>query len=337
MTKSGGKLHRGGVKKKPLKITQVSLGFERAHPLVWDHFRKKNILVIYSTASKNRLKFLTKGQRIIVGIPKSQGGSGIIGLGKVTGEAKAFMRGGRFLSDAVGAQYRTQMQKIYSNPANKPVRRARCFNSTFKAHREACRGKLNDAKMTPWEFSQCWASEAAWSKTKHDPNGVLSHIPVKWKRTADFGSGVSEIDWSARGLSKFRLATLSSIVPRNLSKAHWAAIKASLRKAGGRASAKSLNSVAQVDEPKKSRANQACTNTTKRTNRTQQNPEQTRTCKPGQFGALLRSLHLSHYASKFKEEEVNDIETLKLLKDKDLKAVGLPLGPRRKLQAALQK
>mmetsp|Transcript_8303 Transcript_8303/g.18102 ORF Transcript_8303/g.18102 Transcript_8303/m.18102 type:complete len:491 (+) Transcript_8303:78-1550(+) len=54
----------------------------------------------------------------------------------------------------------------------------------------------------------------------------------------------------------------------------------------------------------------------------------------GELTALLEGLHLSKYSRRLLDEEV-DMEALRLLSDGDLRGLGLPLGPRRKLQAAL--
>merc|ERR1712216_624422 len=51
---------------------------------------------------------------------------------------------------------------------------------------------------------------------------------------------------------------------------------------------------------------------------------------------FLRSLQLHRFAPRMAEEQV-DMESLHLLSDQDLISLGIPLGPRRKLQAALRK
>ena len=53
-----------------------------------------------------------------------------------------------------------------------------------------------------------------------------------------------------------------------------------------------------------------------------------------ELDAFLRKLGLEKYLEVFEENEV-DLETLPALSDDDLTELGLPLGPRRKLQQAL--
>ena len=53
-----------------------------------------------------------------------------------------------------------------------------------------------------------------------------------------------------------------------------------------------------------------------------------------QIAAWLARLGLSKYAEAFAAHEV-DFEALRHLSDDDLKELGLPLGPRRKVLAAL--
>jgi class 3 adenylate cyclase len=52
------------------------------------------------------------------------------------------------------------------------------------------------------------------------------------------------------------------------------------------------------------------------------------------LSSLLRRLGLDRYASVMAEQEV-DLEALRLLTEKDLQELGLPLGPRKKLLKAL--
>ncbi len=55
-----------------------------------------------------------------------------------------------------------------------------------------------------------------------------------------------------------------------------------------------------------------------------------------QIAAWLARLKLSKYAKVFAAHEV-DFEALQQLSDDDLKSLGIPLGPRRKIMAALQR
>ena len=55
-----------------------------------------------------------------------------------------------------------------------------------------------------------------------------------------------------------------------------------------------------------------------------------------EIDGFLRELDLEKYLHVFVEHEV-DLETLPALSDDDLQELGLPLGPRRKLQQALKK
>ena len=52
------------------------------------------------------------------------------------------------------------------------------------------------------------------------------------------------------------------------------------------------------------------------------------------LGAFLRQLGLQQYEPVFAKEDVS-LEELRLLSEADLKGLGLTLGPRRKIQAAL--
>ncbi|KAJ1460723.1 hypothetical protein M885DRAFT_509019 [Pelagophyceae sp. CCMP2097] len=52
--------------------------------------------------------------------------------------------------------------------------------------------------------------------------------------------------------------------------------------------------------------------------------------------ALLENLELEKYFEALADEEIYDVETLRDLDDADLRDVGLPLGPRRKILAAIK-
>jgi hypothetical protein len=54
----------------------------------------------------------------------------------------------------------------------------------------------------------------------------------------------------------------------------------------------------------------------------------------GDLETLLQGLNLGQYAEVFARQEV-DFEAARLLADADFAALGIPLGPRRKIQAAL--
>lgn len=51
---------------------------------------------------------------------------------------------------------------------------------------------------------------------------------------------------------------------------------------------------------------------------------------------FLAAHGLTEYASLFEEEKI-DLDAIILLSEDDLKALGLPLGPRRKLMSAIDK
>lgn len=55
----------------------------------------------------------------------------------------------------------------------------------------------------------------------------------------------------------------------------------------------------------------------------------------GSVGEFLRGIGLGRYAGTFAEEEI-DMDALGHLRDKDLQSMGLPLGPRKKIIAALK-
>jgi len=328
---------------KYFKATQVSLGFERSHRLVSEYFKKKGILVIsYDSmgTSKNRMSFLQAGQRIITCVPKSQGGSGIVGIGKVTGAAKIFVKGGRYLSDltGVGAQYRAEMKKIYSDSSNNPKKSVRCWNEKFKRHQASLEefkdDKLVVASMTPWEFSRRvgWHSPRVWSRYPHNPNFVFAHIPVQWEETTNFDTGISNMDWYSLALPNFNLSTLAAVVPRKIMEAHWDALKTRLSKASSKSqgTARSTQVHAEVIKPSSAKV---C----RPTSAQMLKPNSAFVLKTKSVDALLASLGLSQYVPKLRAEAVHDVETLLLLSDNDLKSVGFPLGPRRKLQAALRR
>eukprot|EP00746_Dinoflagellata_sp_MGD_P163887 gnl/MRDRNA2_/MRDRNA2_92176_c0_seq1.p1 gnl/MRDRNA2_/MRDRNA2_92176_c0~~gnl/MRDRNA2_/MRDRNA2_92176_c0_seq1.p1 ORF type:complete len:359 (+),score=53.11 gnl/MRDRNA2_/MRDRNA2_92176_c0_seq1:82-1158(+) len=325
---------RKKIQPKSIQATQISLGFERAHPLVWEYMRKKGILVIgYNTVwCPNRPGFLREGQRVITCVPKSQGGTGIVGIGKVTGPAKMFMKGGQPLPDAVGSQYMAEMRKIYSDSCNKPAKAARCWKKQFKNHHDRNEERGGAWDMTCWDYAQRvgWGPEITWSKWKHDPNAAFVHVSVQWERTAHFDNGVSKMDWSSLGLPDFRLASIQSVTPRPLSKAHWAAIRTQLGKAPKPAQAYKRNST----KPTKPNSARVLTQKSSKPSGVPK-PSLARVSKPNSVDALLASLDLSKYAAKLQAEEVIDVATLKLLTDADLEALGFPLGPRRKLQAIL--
>lgn len=305
-------------------VTQVSLGFERGHPLVWDYFRTKGILVIGYNAfsSKNRMNFLVEGTRVFTCIPKSQGGSGIVGIGKVTGPAKIFLKGGHPIRDNVGTEYRAFMRKIYSDSRNRPSKSRQCFNKQFKWQQAKVKECKDHAEMTSWDFSQRegWSSVKVWAKRKHDPNCLFAYVPVQWDRTTDFENGISKIDWHSLGLPNFTLSSMSCVMPRKMMHAHWAAIRTYLGKASRDTSTvTSGKGETQVPPSELAQAQKVMPAT-----------------KSNSLDTLLASNGLSKYGPDLYAEEVNDVATLKLLNDSDLKAIGLPLGPRRKLQAVLK-
>ena len=50
---------------------------------------------------------------------------------------------------------------------------------------------------------------------------------------------------------------------------------------------------------------------------------------------FLRGIGLARYTATFQEEEI-DMDALTHLSDRDLQSLGLPLGPRKKIMAALR-
>lgn len=300
---------------KCIKATQVSLGFERGHPMVWDFFRKKSVLVIsYNTVtSKHRMKFLGVGQRVVVCVPKAQGGSGVVGIGKVTGPATLFLKGGKPIPDVIGTAYRAHMRMIYAHESNKPVKSARCWNKQFKQHQLS----TSSWKMTPWDYAQSKGWGLKGAKVQLDPNNRMEHIPIQWEQTAAFDNGVSKVDWCSLGLQNFALSSLNSVTPRKLTEPHWAVLRKCLRHASSKSSV--ATSVLQPASSKVPKAKSISK----------------RAPQSKSVDALLASIGLTKYAPKLRAEEVSDSETLKLLTDEDLQTIGFPLGPRRKLQAAV--
>ena len=55
----------------------------------------------------------------------------------------------------------------------------------------------------------------------------------------------------------------------------------------------------------------------------------------GSVVEFLRGIGLAMYTATFQEEEI-DMDALTHLSDKDLQSLGLPLGPRKKIMAALR-
>ena len=55
----------------------------------------------------------------------------------------------------------------------------------------------------------------------------------------------------------------------------------------------------------------------------------------GSVAEFLRGNGLARYTATFAEEEI-DMDALTHLSDKDLQSLGLPLGPRKKIMAALR-
>eukprot|EP00930_Biecheleria_cincta_P011422 TRINITY_DN114218_c0_g1_i1.p1 TRINITY_DN114218_c0_g1~~TRINITY_DN114218_c0_g1_i1.p1 ORF type:complete len:103 (-),score=22.34 TRINITY_DN114218_c0_g1_i1:5-313(-) len=99
---------------------QISLGFEHGHPRVWEFFlHSSKVVVPFRPDQKTRMKFLKKGERIVVAIPKSQGGHGIVGMGEIAQDAVIFETGGDFKNDdAFAVAYPQEMLRIYGDIAN---------------------------------------------------------------------------------------------------------------------------------------------------------------------------------------------------------------------------
>jgi hypothetical protein len=321
-----------------LKAIQVSLGFERAHTKVWDFFREQGMLIAFG----KKAKFLTEGSKVIAYAPKSQGGRGVVGIGTVSSAAVTFFSDSKFTDDALAAKYRSLLRDIYSDPSNKPVKPLRCFNKSFKNHRRRLEAEGRQ-QMTSWEYSQRWLSDAKFiaSMKKATPykSSTAVRIPVSWEATVDYDSGFFSVDWAAAGVDKFQLPSLSSISPRKLSSKHWDIIRARLqtstssgssspscakRRAGGKRPSSSLASSSAA--PKAVRPAGAGARAVPTTTGPALSADS--------IEDFLASLGLEKYAPQFHAEEV-DVAAARLLSDADLQSLGLPLGPRRKLQAAL--
>jgi len=321
-----------------LKAIQVSLGFERAHTKVWDFFREQGVLIAFG----KKAKFLTEGSKVIAYAPKSQGGHGVVGIGTVSSAAVTFFSDSKFTDDALAAKYRSLLRGIYSDPSNKPVKPLRCFNKSFKSHRRRLEAEGRQ-QMTSWEYSQRWLSDAKFiaSMKKATPykSSTAVRIPVSWEATVDYDSGFFSVDWAAAGLDKFHLPSLSSISPRKLSSQHWEIIRARLQtststgsslpscvKHRARGKRPSSSGASSSLAPKAVRLADAGTQTVPITIVPAVNADSIKD--------FLATLGLEKYAPQFHAEEV-DIAVARLLSDADLQSIGLPLGPRRKLQAAL--
>jgi len=210
-----------------MKAIQVSLGFERAHPKVWEFFREHGMLIAFG----KKTRFLTEGSRVIAYVPKSQGGRGVVGIGTVMGAPSTFFSNDKFSDDAESVSYRAHLRAIFSDPRNKPAKPIRCFNKTVKSHQRRLKAE-GKKQMTAWDYSQRWLSDAKFiasrKKALHSSSlGV--RIPIRWDASVDYNKGLPSIDWAAVGLEKFNFPSPSSLVPRKLTAKHWDVIKSQLQ------------------------------------------------------------------------------------------------------------
>lgn len=315
-----------------IQAVQVSLGFERAHPKVWDYFRGGQSLVVSGRASDSNWKFFADGKPVIAYSPKSQGGCGVIGVGTIVGAGVQIEASGTFLDDKVGQEYLAHMQGVYSNPANQLKKRARCFNRTFKYHRDRlAQAEGGEHKLTPWAYSQRFLDLKVFKKKRH-PQGAMYRFEVNWEAAVPFEQGIMDFDWAGAGLKTFHVPQLASIASRHLSQAHLDLIKSTLKTASDtnppkvialrrlkrKAPAELLSSIRSKLKAGKKVANSTDTLT-----------------RPTTIADLMGSLCLAKYTSRLQEEEI-DLAALRLLNDDDLKELGFPMGPRRKLQNKLQ-
>eukprot|EP00929_Paragymnodinium_shiwhaense_P122058 TRINITY_DN94597_c0_g1_i1.p1 TRINITY_DN94597_c0_g1~~TRINITY_DN94597_c0_g1_i1.p1 ORF type:complete len:320 (-),score=64.24 TRINITY_DN94597_c0_g1_i1:45-1004(-) len=307
-------------------VVQLSIGFDRALPPVWDYYRKNGLLMIGSNETTTKmLKHISKGTALLVSFPKKQGGTGVVGLGTATSDLVKVMEKNQFVKgDAVLKKYRKFMQKVYADPANQPKKKSRPFNKAFKTHeRWLKRAKTvvgHRANSTSWEVGRArWCTPDAYEK-QAQPTSTMQRIAVKWQTTVDFDKGFS---WLPRGdAKKLHLSPMISITPRKLSVNDLASIKAKLQGTAGapRLVVGAKRSAAASEIREAAPAEKVKIAKTART--------------ASDVHTLLKRLGLQKYARTFAKEEI-DLQALKLLSDGDLKSLGLPLGPRRKLQAAV--
>jgi len=374
---------------EPLEAMQVSLSFDRAHPQVWEFFRKAGRFVLAARQQvQKRLNELQDGRHLIVYVPESQGGSGLLGLGIVTGGVTTFEQGGYFTEDDFGNEYREHMQALYSDPNNKPAQIKPRFKHRFQMHRRRLSGQEGEPQgasgfsASPWEFGrERWASEEAWRTNRRCADAFMVHFPVRWEATVAFRNGISSFDWASLGLAdvSLKFCQLSSICHRCLSTEHWGELRSGLEAAAAalpaapasppRPSEEAPAKAPPEQKPKpKAKSTAAKAQAVRlrqqgRRDRLKRRPSQSelaptesekrpvrpkkaaRTNGSSPSGAakknswqdladLLDAAGLHKYLERLRAEEV-DLDALKLLTDMDLAELGLPLGPRRKLQAAL--
>mmetsp|Transcript_56642 Transcript_56642/g.168578 ORF Transcript_56642/g.168578 Transcript_56642/m.168578 type:complete len:454 (+) Transcript_56642:61-1422(+) len=218
---------------EPLAATQVSLGFDRAHHKVWDFFREKNTLILtFRQSAQGRTIEMVEGKKLIVYVPQSQGGFGLVGLGMLTGSPTVLEQGGDTPADGLCAEFRALMRSIYTDPKNKPSKRPRCSSWRFRMHREQIVGKGCGTSSTPWEFGvEAWATEDAFSEKWKGNETAMVRLPVEWEATVPYEQGIFSIDWASLGLADFpfKVCQLSSIFHRRLTTEHWAVMSARLK------------------------------------------------------------------------------------------------------------
>jgi len=304
---------------------QLSLGFDRALPAVWEYFRKEGLLMIGANEkTKKLLKYIRKGTKVVVTFPKTQGGSGVVGLGAVTTDVVNVFENNKFKkSDGELKRYRKFMQSVYADPANRPTKKYRPFNKQFKTH---CLSKPTKAAgisedSTTWDVGRSrWSSADAYENNWRQVGSTMEKVCVKWEATADFDKGFSSIAVPG-ATKKIALSPLLSICPRKFSADTLACIKSELK------------GVAQAPAERR-RATSKRPHSNDTVAPPENEPLAKRSRTPSDMRALLETLGLLKYASVFAKEEI-DMRALKLLSDSDLKSLGLPLGPRRKLQSSI--
>jgi len=216
-----------------LDAVQVSLCFDRAHAKVWDFFCRKNTLLLaFRQSAHGRLSELHEGQKVIIYVPQSQGGHGLVGLGALTGPATVLEPGACTPEQsALGVEFRQLMRSIYSDPCNKPGGHIRS-RWRFKMHREQIAGKGCGTSTTPWEFGvENWGSEEIPERKKKGRDTPMVFLPVEWEAIVPYTMGFFSIDWSSLGLADFtfRVCQLSGVFSRRLTTEHWAVIAARLK------------------------------------------------------------------------------------------------------------
>lgn len=254
----------------------------------------------------------------------------MIGVGTIVGMGVQIEASGTFLDDKVGQEYLAHMQAVYSNPANQLKKRARCFNRTFKYHRDRlAQAEGGEHKLTPWGYSQRFLNLKVFKKKRH-PQGAMYRFAVNWEAAVPFEKGIMDFDWAGTGLETFHVPQLASIASRHLSQAHLDLIVSTLKAASD---AKPPKVIALRRLKRKAPALSTSTRSKLPDGRKVASGTDALT-RSTTLADLMDSLGLAKYTSRLQEEEI-DLAALRLLNDDDLKELGLPMGPRRKLQNKL--